>query len=448
MQLRQRHFIDSHKCSTAVAVLALMWRYDAFANDTAWVYLALHGTYGVLWTEEPRFRRQAVGRSRRPSLRPRHLGNAHLLLDRPVSHHVPSACPFPGGIWRCRSRSTRLGVFLHFASDMQKHTRLCPVPGQLFRGGLWAGALSETRTTSASSSSTLASACSRCIGRPSSSSALVIAGVWFPNMLRKGSPLSSYPGFAEWKATSRSLFLTRFDQGAPRAPAARVPHRPPPACLDLGVSPRQPLTHVPRPNRSRSRRQPKTRPHPGFTNISGFPYPGAELDPNGRFDRAESVARAVERMQGLLGARRTHPRRSLPDSSSAAIPSSWRKSRSGPACNSTAPRGSTTSTWASPGIGACALRKKSPSFTSTKSNTASAKPVSNRASSRSRRSILLAATTSACCTGRPSPLGHPACRSSVIARTPWAATSNKTSSPSTVSISRDASSGTKGRLRT
>lgn len=29
-------------------------------------------------------------------------------------------------------------------------------------------------------------------------------------------------------------------------------------------------------------------------------YPGAELDPNGRYDRPESVARAVERMQGLL----------------------------------------------------------------------------------------------------------------------------------------------------
>ncbi|HEY0137531.1 MAG TPA: hypothetical protein VGB85_25780, partial [Nannocystis sp.] len=48
-QLPHKFFIDSHKASNAVAVVAMMAYFDAWHNETAWTYLALHGTYGFLW---------------------------------------------------------------------------------------------------------------------------------------------------------------------------------------------------------------------------------------------------------------------------------------------------------------------------------------------------------------------------------------------------------------
>ena len=47
--MRQKHFIDSNKAATAFLVLFLIAIYRQWQNPTAWVYLALHGTYGFLW---------------------------------------------------------------------------------------------------------------------------------------------------------------------------------------------------------------------------------------------------------------------------------------------------------------------------------------------------------------------------------------------------------------
>jgi hypothetical protein len=47
--MKQRHFIDSQKAVTSLFVLFLMVIYDQWQNPTAWIYLALHGTYSILW---------------------------------------------------------------------------------------------------------------------------------------------------------------------------------------------------------------------------------------------------------------------------------------------------------------------------------------------------------------------------------------------------------------
>ena len=49
MRLKQKHFIDSHKGVTFIVVLLMMAAFNQWQNPTAWVYLALHGTYGLLW---------------------------------------------------------------------------------------------------------------------------------------------------------------------------------------------------------------------------------------------------------------------------------------------------------------------------------------------------------------------------------------------------------------
>ena len=47
--LKQKYFIDSHKGATPLFVIALIWYFNQWNNVYALLYLALHGTYGILW---------------------------------------------------------------------------------------------------------------------------------------------------------------------------------------------------------------------------------------------------------------------------------------------------------------------------------------------------------------------------------------------------------------
>src|SRR5689334_18822562 len=53
--MRQKDFIDSHKGATAPYILFLIYYYNAWDNPLSWIYLALHGTYGILWVLKSRF---------------------------------------------------------------------------------------------------------------------------------------------------------------------------------------------------------------------------------------------------------------------------------------------------------------------------------------------------------------------------------------------------------
>jgi len=46
--MKSKHFINLHKALTFPFILTLMFIYQNFQFG-AWVYLALHGTYGLLW---------------------------------------------------------------------------------------------------------------------------------------------------------------------------------------------------------------------------------------------------------------------------------------------------------------------------------------------------------------------------------------------------------------
>ena len=47
--MKEKHYIDFHKGITFIYILTLIYFYNAYSNITIWVYLGLHGTYGVLW---------------------------------------------------------------------------------------------------------------------------------------------------------------------------------------------------------------------------------------------------------------------------------------------------------------------------------------------------------------------------------------------------------------
>ncbi len=52
--MKYKHFLDSHKIATSLAILVMMALHDQWDNPTAWIYLALHGTYGILWALKSR----------------------------------------------------------------------------------------------------------------------------------------------------------------------------------------------------------------------------------------------------------------------------------------------------------------------------------------------------------------------------------------------------------
>ena len=49
MTIKQKHFIDFHKGVTPLFIIILLTFFQQWDNLVALIYLALHGTYGILW---------------------------------------------------------------------------------------------------------------------------------------------------------------------------------------------------------------------------------------------------------------------------------------------------------------------------------------------------------------------------------------------------------------
>ena len=190
--MKQKHFIDSHKGATPLAVLGLMAWYDQWSNPTAWIYLALHGTYGLLWVIKSR----TFGD--RQWEQPTTFGYGLVIWGALTLYWVApwlftsQAIDAPAW-WLCMCVTMySLGVFLHFASDMQKHMALSLAPG-LITTGLWSrlrnpNYLGELLIY-------LGFGLLPMHWIPIAALGLMVAFHWVPNMVRKDRSLSRYPEF-------------------------------------------------------------------------------------------------------------------------------------------------------------------------------------------------------------------------------------------------------------
>lgn len=52
--MRERHVIDTHKGITGPVILGLIAWQDAWHNPAALTYLAMHGSYGLMWVAKSR----------------------------------------------------------------------------------------------------------------------------------------------------------------------------------------------------------------------------------------------------------------------------------------------------------------------------------------------------------------------------------------------------------
>jgi steroid 5-alpha reductase family enzyme len=202
MQLR--HVINLHKGTTALVIGALML---AYGNGSlgAWVYLALHGTYGMLWLLKERIFpdrqwQQPIGWFPAVVM---FLVLALYWLAPFLLISSGAVPPLP--LVAVAIALNLLGVFLHFGSDAQKHFVLQLQPG-LIDDGFFA----RSRNTNYLGELLiyLSFALLAMHWLPYAVLAAFALAVFLPNMRKKDESLSRYPGFAAYRERS-GLLLPR-----------------------------------------------------------------------------------------------------------------------------------------------------------------------------------------------------------------------------------------------
>ncbi|MCX5951279.1 MAG: DUF1295 domain-containing protein [Cyanobacteria bacterium] len=200
MQLR--HVIKLHKGLTAPVVAGLMLSYGNFSMG-AWVYLALHGTYGMLWLLKERIFpdrqwQQAIGWPQAIVM--------FVLLGlywlAPFLLIASGALP-PLPLLAGAIAINLLGVFLHFASDAQKHFVLQVRPG-LIEDGFFARCRNTNYLGEVLIYLSFAMLAMHWL--PYAVLAAFGLAVFLPNMRKKDASLARYPGFNAYRDRSGLLW--------------------------------------------------------------------------------------------------------------------------------------------------------------------------------------------------------------------------------------------------
>jgi len=202
--LKQKHFIDAHKGATPVVVTLLIALYGQWRNPTALLYLALHGTYGILWITKSR-----VFPDRQWEQKCSLWYGLYLWFGLALYWISPWLLTMRGvraPAWyqaTCVSMYA-VGVFLHFVADMQKHVALTIRPEHMVMDGLF----SRCRNINYFGELLIYSGFGLLAMHwaPAAVLAFFLLVIWLPNMRRKDRSLSRYPQFADWKKSS-SFFI-------------------------------------------------------------------------------------------------------------------------------------------------------------------------------------------------------------------------------------------------
>lgn len=201
--------INLHKGITGLFVLGLMV-YAGNFSTAAWTYLALHGSYGLLWLFKDRvypdkqWERQvspAYGLLVFLGLGLYWIAPCVLILQ----YREPS-----GWVVAAAVALNSWGSVLHFGSDAQKYFTLKYKPG-LITEGFFARCRNTNYLGELMIYSGFALLSAHWAGWIGVS--LFFAFIFIPNMMRKERSLSRYPGFAGYKRRSGLLFPKIFGSG-------------------------------------------------------------------------------------------------------------------------------------------------------------------------------------------------------------------------------------------
>ena len=225
MELKQKYFIDSHKGFTPIFIIILLYIFGDNKTDiSAYVYLALHGTYGILWILKSYIYPDKQWENK--------TGISYGLLIwiglslyfiSPIIIIVPK-CYFSDNIVSiidffsfkvyfesyqfiyiaCCISMYIFGVFLHFVSDMQKYVSLKLNPGSLITTEMF----SKIRNTNYLGELLIYMGFSLLSYNflPLLALLLFIVFIWIPNMIKKDKSLSRYSEFEQYKKSSSKFF--------------------------------------------------------------------------------------------------------------------------------------------------------------------------------------------------------------------------------------------------
>jgi len=199
--MKLKHFINLHKALTFPFILTLMFIYQNF-NFGAWVYLALHGTYGLLWLLKDQIypdkqweQEISVGTVIFGFVLLSLYWIAPFIL-------ISSGSQPPLPLVAAAISLNIIGLFLHYTADAQKYYTL------KYRSGLITeGFFARSRNTNYLGEILIYAAFAMLVQHwlPFLILAAFIAGVFIPNMIKKERSLGRYPEFADYK--TRSGFL-------------------------------------------------------------------------------------------------------------------------------------------------------------------------------------------------------------------------------------------------
>jgi protein-S-isoprenylcysteine O-methyltransferase Ste14 len=196
-------YINAHKALVIPVVLGLMGYYHNWSVE-AFVYLAIHGTYSLLWLVK-----QEVYPDRRFS-QPQPLGIGLIFIFLPlagyyiapyllISHHVT----LPPYLFGLVVTLFTVGVFLHFVSDAQKFYTLRLQPGLIVDG-----LFRRTRNPNYLGEILIYVAFGLMARHwlPFLVLSAWVVGFFLRNMMAKDRSLARYPAFQQYKDHSGLLF--------------------------------------------------------------------------------------------------------------------------------------------------------------------------------------------------------------------------------------------------
>jgi steroid 5-alpha reductase family enzyme len=196
-------FIDLHKALVIPVTVAAMLTFGNYSM-VMWLYLAMHGTYSVLWLikgrifPDRRFAEQV----------PVWIGIQFVFLPLASYYAAPIVLAWlkpevPGFAVAVAVSVYAFGLFLHFVSDAQKYFTLQARPG-LIENGLFA----RTRNPNYLGEILiyLGYAIVAWNPIPFVVNAVWIFGFFVRNMHKKDASMARHPGFAAYKARTGLLF--------------------------------------------------------------------------------------------------------------------------------------------------------------------------------------------------------------------------------------------------
>ena len=203
--MKQKHYIDLHKGATFLYILFLIFINDfAVSNINAYVYLALHGTYGILWILKSNIFPDRQWESKCSIWYGLLIWFGLSLYW--IAPYIIITNSIESSNWyiaMCISIYI-FGVFFHFTSDMQKFIQLHYNPNNLITDVMF----SKIRNINYLGELLIYLGFSLLAMHWVPIIALLsfVVLIWIPNMIKKDRSLSKYEDFKYYKKNTSRFF--------------------------------------------------------------------------------------------------------------------------------------------------------------------------------------------------------------------------------------------------